>query len=496
MLFHSVAFVVFFVIVYGLYLALQGRTPPRPRSPRFIAQNLVLLAASLVFYGWWDWRFLLLMLATAGVDHLVSVRIVQSDRASRRRLLLLVSLISNLGVLGFFKYFNFFAESVAEGLSLLGIEAHPALLRVALPVGISFYTFQSLSYTIDVYRGRMRPARSIFSFWLFVSFFPQLVAGPIERATHLLPQVENPRRIDPAQVDLGVWLILWGFFKKLVVADNLAIVANAIFAHPERATGPELYLGAVAFAGQIYGDFSAYSDIARGLCKLMGFDLMLNFRIPYAATSPSDFWNRWHISLSTWLRDYLYIPLGGNRRGTVVTQRNLMLTMLLGGLWHGAAWNYVLWGAFHGLVLVAYRPFQRRIDRVAAPSSADPTDRTPPPGCRGLQLALLRLVMFHLVLVGWILFRCRSLQEIGGYFRGLFAGWSTLAEALAGTHFADVAFFAAPIVLMELWQHRTGDLSAPTRLSLAPRALLYTVLLAAMMVWGVRDAVEFIYFQF
>lgn len=501
MLFHSFTFLGFFATLYAAYLFLQPRVLAaaargEPRSTWFKAQNTLLLLGSLVFYGSWDWRFLILMLVTAGVDHFAALAIHGSNSSRTRRRWLLVSLISNLGVLGFFKYFNFFIQSASDGLVALGLPPMTTTLNVILPVGISFYTFQSLSYTIDVYRGQMPPARNIWTFWLFVSFFPQLVAGPIERASHLLPQVESPRRIDAHEADLGVYLILWGFFKKLVIADNLAAIANPVFADPSKHSGAGLYLAAIAFAGQIYCDFSAYSDIARGLCKFMGFDLMLNFRIPYAAVSPSDFWRRWHISLSTWLRDYLYVPLGGNRGSSLLTYRNLFLTMLLGGLWHGAAWNFVLWGAFHGLLLILFRPFQSRLDSAIAPER--------PAWSRLLALTALRVFMFHAVLLGWVFFRCESLHDIGAYLSGVVRGWGSVVPASGGgslstsdsARLSSLLFFVAPLIVMETIQHRMRDLNAPTRWPLVVRVAFYALLLAGIVVFGARESVEFIYFQF
>jgi D-alanyl-lipoteichoic acid acyltransferase DltB (MBOAT superfamily) len=474
MLFNSFVFLWFFAVVYALHIALMRR---------YRLQNLMLLAASYVFYGAWDPRFLLLLFATSTVDWWVSVRIAEAATERRKKLLLAVSLASNLGVLGFFKYAGFFAENLAALLRALGAPVPPLALKIILPVGISFYTFQALSYTIDVYRGHLKPARSLLDFCLFVSLFPQLVAGPIERATHLLPQVERPREIRASEADAGVWLILWGYFKKVVVADNMALVANEIFNNHQQYSGIDLYIGALAFAGQIYGDFSGYSDIARGLCRIMGFDLMVNFRLPYFARDPSDFWRRWHVSLSTWLRDYLYVPLGGNRGGTLKTYRNLFLTMLLGGLWHGAAWNFVLWGAFHGLLLIAYRPF-------LGPLTASATGG--PRVSRVLSATLQRAVMFQLTLIGWVLFRARSVEQIQSILFRVGVATSPKTGELSST----VLFFAAPVVIIEIAQHWSRDLLIVMKLPWAARALLYAVLLAGILILGVRESIEFIYFQF
>ncbi|MDA1306433.1 MAG: MBOAT family protein, partial [Acidobacteria bacterium] len=314
----------------------------------------MLLVASYVFYGAWDYRFLSLLGISTIIDYVVALRM--ADAAGRhRKAWLIVSLVTNLGLLGFFKYFNFFVDSGNALLIALGVDPMPMRLHIVLPVGISFYTFQTLSYTIDVYRGKLDPTRSLRDFALFVAYFPQLVAGPIERATHLLPQVLNPRRLSMPLLHQGLWLISWGLFKKMVIANNLAIVVDRTFAAGSGATGAEYLIAIYAFAFQIYCDFSGYSDIARGLAALMGIDLMVNFNNPYAATNPREFWRRWHISLSTWLRDYLYVPLGGNRGALWQTYRALMLTMLLGGIWHGAQWTFVVWGLYHGVWLAVHR---------------------------------------------------------------------------------------------------------------------------------------------
>ena len=345
MLFNSGIFLQFFAAFLLLYHLCRERLN---------ARNALIVAASYFFYGWWDARFVTLLFLTSLVDYVAGRRVEDASTQGGRRLWLAVSVAANLGVLGFFKYCNFFAASFATLLGALGLRADPWTLNLILPVGISFYTFQSMSYTLDVYRRQIPATRDLLGFLAYVSFFPQLVAGPIERARHLLPQFATERVITATHLREGLWLILWGFFKKVVVADNLAPLVEMVYGGPI-ASGPAIALGTLAFAFQIYGDFSGYSDIARGLARVLGFDLMVNFNHPYLAGSPREFWRRWHISLSTWLRDYLYISLGGNRRGPWRTRLNLMLTMLLGGLWHGAAWHFVWWGAWHGLGLVLTR---------------------------------------------------------------------------------------------------------------------------------------------
>lgn len=386
MLFNSWQFLVFAALVFPLYYALPHRW-----------QNRMLLAASYVFYGAWDYRFLALIALSTAVDYIAARGIASAGDPRRRRAWLVLSLVTNLGLLGFFKYFNFFVASATDALAALGLDPGSLRLDIVLPVGISFYTFQTLSYTIDVYRGKLEPIRSLRDFALFVAYFPQLVAGPIERATRLLPQIVERRRLSIDMLHKGVWLITWGLFKKAVIANNLAIVVDRTFASGTGATGAEYLIAIYAFAFQIYCDFSGYSDIARGLAALMGIDLMVNFNHPYAATSPRDFWRRWHISLSTWLRDYLYIPLGGSRGTRARTYTALLLTMVLGGVWHGANWTFVVWGLYHGALLAAHR-------RIAV----DAGWRLP--DTRAMRV-VSRLVVFHLVCLGWLFFRAENLAQ-------------------------------------------------------------------------------------
>ena len=482
MLFNTTTFLLFFAVVYSLYLG---------GSRYKVLQNVLLLAASYVFYGYWNWRFLLLIAVSTLVDYSIGLLLGRTPGDTpqgqfRRKLLLFTSVAVNLSILGFFKYFNFFADSLADILSMIGLQPHPFTIAVILPVGISFYTFQTMSYTIDVYRGRLQPARSLLDFALFVAFFPQLVAGPIERAVNLLPQIQTPRKIDLAQIYAGLYLVLWGYFKKMVIADNMARIADPIFNNYTQYTGADLLLGVLAFAFQIYGDFSGYTDIARGVARLLGFELMLNFRLPYFALSPADFWRRWHVSLSSWLRDYLYIPLGGNRGGSLQTYRNLMITMLLGGLWHGAAWNFVVWGAYHGLILVLYRIFAERAEESPAGQ----------PAWRLLLFAPVTLgrmgLMFALTLLGWLIFRSSSLDQIGYMLSNL----SVLATPGSLELATQVAFYAAPLLVVQVFQHYTRDLLVVTRLPALLRITFYLFLLLSIMIFGVRESTEFIYFQF
>ena len=313
-------------------------------APSRVLKNVLLLIASYAFYSAWDWRFCSLIVLSTITDFVVGQKIHVANSEYSRRLWLICSLVVNLGVLAFFKYFNFFVGSFVSALENLGLETDPAYFNIILPIGISFYTFQTLSYTIDIYRKKLTPTHSLVEFALFVSFFPQLIAGPIERARHILPQLKVNHVIKVREVWVGLQLIFWGLFKKVFVADNVAMIVDNLFGNSASLPFGLSYLAVLAFAIQIYADFSAYSDIARGCAKIFGINLMLNFQNPYLAANPQEFWRRWHISLSTWLRDYLYIPLGGNRGGKILAYRNLMLTMVLGGLWHGAAWNFVWWG--------------------------------------------------------------------------------------------------------------------------------------------------------
>ena len=473
MLFNSFVFVGFFLLTYTLYLSLRSTVR---------GQNALLLVASYVFYGYWDWRFLGLLAVSTLIDFNVGRALSRTQDAGRRKLLVSISVCANLGILGFFKYYDFFAESLAEILRLVGLEPDPFTLGILLPVGISFYTFQTMSYTIDIYRGKLAPTNSLLNFALFVSFFPQLVAGPIERARTFLPQIAQPRHIDRDQVGAGLWLILWGYFKKVVIADRMALIVNPIFAQHGDYQGLELLVGLLAFTVQIYGDFSGYSDIARGLAKLMGFELMVNFKLPYFAITPSDFWRRWHVSLSSWLRDYLYISLGGNRYGTLRTMRNLAVTMLLGGLWHGAAWNFVIWGGYHGVLLVIYRWLDPK------PIDANPWRS----GVPRLRVFGMMALMFTLTTLGWLMFRAESAGQIVYFLSNMHRGVGKTGLDLLYT----LVFFSWPLIPIQLLQYRTVDLLAVTWLRAPVRIAIYCLLFCGIIIFGVHESTEFIYFQF
>lgn len=473
MLFNSYAFWIFYAIVAALYFRLRHR-----------GQNLLLLAASYFFYGCWDWRFLSLIALSTVMDYLVALQLDRSQNERARKALMTLSLVANLGLLAFFKYYGFFASEFSQLLSTIGVPALIPQLDIVLPVGISFYTFQTLSYTIDVYRRQLPAAKNFLDFALYVAFFPQLVAGPIERATKLLPQVLKPRTHRQGDFAEGLYHILTGLFKKVFVADTLAVMVNGAFATPtSQLTGAEALLAVYAFAFQIYGDFSGYSSMARGVAKWLGFDLMENFRRPYFAESPSEFWQRWHISLSQWLRDYLYIPLGGNRHGSVQTYRNLMLTMVLGGLWHGANWTFLAWGAYHGLLLCVYRACAARW------GSRDASR---------YEYALRwgrRILMFHLVCFGWLLFRAESFTQAADWTALLLTDFTMtpLATAMLGM----LLFYAGPLMVMEAWQERLPN-AEPGLLERhwLVRAAAYTAMIQLMLLFPPMAASQFIYFQF
>jgi alginate O-acetyltransferase complex protein AlgI len=470
MYFDSAAYVAFLTLVVLLYWRLGFRN-----------QNLLLLGASYFFYGWWDWRFLFLMGASTLVDYFAARGIDASANPHRRRLLLCCSLALNFGFLGFFKYFNFFAESMTHLAASVGLGAVPVVVwKIVLPPAISFYTFQEVAYIVDVYKRRLRPADSLVDYALFVSLFPHLIAGPIQRPSHLLPQVQRPRTFEPRTVFDGMWLILEGLFRKVVIADNCALIANAAFSGnfgpPSTLT---VLLGTYAFAWQIYGDFSGYSSIARGSAQLLGFHFMLNFRQPYLAESLQDFWRRWHISLSTWLRDYLYIPLGGNRRGKLRTYVNLLLTMLLGGLWHGANWTFVVWGGIHGAGLAIERLITGRAEI--------------PPARTSLARWLRRIVVFNVVCLAWIFFREPSLHASIGALSGLLH-WSWQPVDAVALEFLGV--FVVLLFVLDLRLEASG-----TEYLFADRSLVYRIgagvsVCAVMTVLGATQANAFIYFRF
>jgi D-alanyl-lipoteichoic acid acyltransferase DltB (MBOAT superfamily) len=471
MLFNSGTFLQFFAAFLLLYYCVRNH---------LAARNVLIVLASYFFYGWWDYRFLALLLLSSLADFAVGLGLERLARPRARQALLTVSLVVNLGILGCFKYYDFFIASLMELLGQIGVQAQPPLLRVILPVGISFYTFQTMSYAIDVYRREIPATRNLVEFLAYVSFFPQLVAGPIERGKHLLPQFSQARRITRPMLEEGIWLCVWGMFKKVVLADNLAPLVEMVYDQP-RPGALMVVLATLAFGGQIYCDFSGYSDIARGTARILGFEIMVNFNLPYVARNVREFWSRWHISLSTWLRDYLYIPLGGNRRGPLQTHRNLFLTMLLGGLWHGASWNFVAWGAWHGLGLAAHRFWSAR------------RDVAPERPARAMGAAVSWALTMAFVFYGWLLFRAGSWEQIVALTRAL---GDPSRPAWTASYCLNLALFLGPLVAMQSWQFARKDLLAPLQLRGWVRTLLQGALLAAIILFWEKEKVAFIYFQF
>ena len=469
MLFNSIAFLCFLPLV----LLGVGALPQRWRNP-------FLLLASYFFYGSWDWRFLFLLFATTCVDYWAGHRIAVAGSAASRRGFLLLSLGTNLTVLGFFKYYNFFIGSAHDLLSALGVQTSPWTLSVILPIGVSFYTFQSMAYVIDVYRGDMQPATRFRDYALAVAFFPQLVAGPIERISHLLPQLLAQVRPPPERIQIGLTLMILGFSKKVLIADLLAPEVDRIFASPDHMSSGLLLRGAYGFALQIYGDFSGYSDIARGVAELLGVRLIKNFEQPYLSQSITEFWRRWHISLSSWLRDYLYIPLGGNRYGAWTTYRNLMLTMLIGGLWHGANWTFVIWGGLHG----AYLAIERMLGMGR--------ERTAWAGIGAFEWAnrIARMIItFHLVTLAWIFFRAPNIGAALAYLRGI-ARFDDLGAV------GPIPFVAAVAVLaLDIPQYVSGRHAVFTRLPWWVQSPAYAAVCFGLILYGGSE-VPFIYFQF
>lgn len=466
MIFNSTPFLVFFVAVSLLYWLVRAHPGRR---------DGLILAASLVFYGSWDWRFLALLLLTGGIDYLCALRIEAHAEKPVRRKWLGLSLVANLGTLFFFKYSLFFIQSAELLLARLGIHGSRTTLQIVLPAGISFYTFQALSYTVDVYRGRVSAERSLLRFLAFLTFFPQLVAGPIERASFLLGQFREPRIVTRHLVGQGIWFLLWGFFLKVVIADQLAPLSDLVFG-ATHAGGWAVVWGTLAFGGQIYGDFAGYSLIARGLANTMGYDLSVNFSQPYLATDIQEFWRRWHQTLSQWFRDYVYIPLGGDRSGGARTVGNILITFLLAGLWHGANWTFLAWGLCHGLALAGYRLWSG--------SGLGRRVRIPRPVGWGMTMSV--------VAVGWLFFRADSMEHA----LGLIAAVVRHPDPVwTGSHFRAVLVGLALIAGCDLFL-RSFAWDQVSRWPAGARAVLQGVLLACIVArWG-RETPGFIYFQF
>lgn len=469
MVFNSIAFLVFFILFYQAYWLVCKRGSTN-------ACNILLIAASYLFYGWWDWRFLGLIVISSASDFILGIQIQNTKSKRGRKFFLIASLAINLGILGFYKYFNFFVEGFQELFSLFGISLNSTTLHIILPVGISFYTFQTMSYTIDIYRQHLKPTKNVWQFFAFVSFFPQLVAGPIERATHFLPQFAIKKQFDYHKSISGLRLMLWGFFKKIVIADNFAVLVDDIFTNSSEYSWVGIFIGSFLFAFQIYCDFSGYSDIAIGLGKMMGFELMTNFNKPYFSNSFSEFWKRWHISLSTWFRDYVYIPLGGNRVSSARHNLNLMITFLLSGLWHGASFTFVIWGFLHGLMLILEKKF-RWSNRFAMP------------------------FVFILCCLFWIPFRAEDISHLSLLLNHLFTlqsgnNFPTIAHSDVIRYMAIGVVFLL-FLLLERSMKQENFNGFVSKFSKPKRIGLYYVLLICILLLGNFDVKPFfIYFQF
>lgn len=477
MLFNSLEFFVFLPIVFALYWGIGSR--------HIKAQNLLIALASYVFYGWWDWRFLSLILFSSLIDYSIGRALEKTQRKSKRKSLLWISICVNLGFLGFFKYYNFFIDSLISSFTFFGSELSINTLNIILPVGISFYTFQTLSYTIDVYNKKLEPTKNFIGFIAFVSFFPQLVAGPIERATNLLPQFAAKRNFNYTKAIDGLRQILWGLFKKVVIADNCAKYANIIFNNHTEYNGSTLLLGAFFFAFQIYGDFSGYSDIAIGISRLFGFNLKRNFAFPYFSRDIAEFWRRWHISLSTWFRDYLYIPLGGSRGGTKMKVRNTFIIFIVSGFWHGANWTFIVWGALNAIYfLPLLLTNKNRVNtNLVAENRYLPNLR---------ELGQMSLTFF-ITLIAWVFFRADNVMHAFDYLKGIFnASLFSWMEI-----FPTTILLLLSIFLLIEWLGRSYEY-AIENLDFMKRPLrwsFYIVLIIIMFLFTGEEQ-EFIYFQF
>lgn len=477
MFFNSIEFLFFLPICFVVYWFVVNR--------ELSIQNFFILVVSYVFYGWWDYRFLGLIVFSTIVDYSVGKLMEKSTFSSKRKLLLGLSLVINLGLLGVFKYYNFFMESWINAWSGIGIQMYASSLQIILPVGISFYTFQTLSYTIDIYREKLKPEKSLINFAAYVAFFPQLVAGPIERATNLLPQFSRKRIFNNNQAISGIHLIIWGLFKKVVIADSCATYVNAIFDNYQDHNSLTLALGAVYFAFQIYGDFSGYSDIAIGTARLFGFDLMRNFNLPYFSRDIAEFWRRWHISLSTWFRDYLYIPLGGSKGSRFTQLRNVFIIFLVSGFWHGANWTFIVWGGLHALFfipLLLINTNRKNLDQVASHAIFP-----------SLKELFQMLVTFLLTTIAWIFFRADTVGHAWAYCVRLFTQGTFKISYLNIERYSIELLGVIVVLILFEWFHRKNDHPFVGRY----RWIKIVTIILLLLILGVySDHQEFIYFQF
>jgi len=479
MFFNSLAYLIFLPIVFIAYWFLSFRS--------LRIQNILLLIASYIFYAFWNWHFLFLLVFSTFLDYFTGLKIYQSNSIHRKRVWLAISVVTNLGFLAVFKYYNFFVDSFAEMLRHVGFEPHYTTLQVILPVGISFYTFHGLSYVFDIYYDRFKPRTNVVDYSLFVSFFPLLVAGPIERATHLLPQIENQRTFDYAKAVDGLRQILWGLFKKMVIADNCAEIANKIFNNTGPYNGSALAVGAIFFTIQIYGDFSGYSDIALGTARLFGIELLQNFAFPYFSRDIAEFWRRWHMSLNTWFRDYLYFPLGGSRGSKWQQIRNTFIIFLVSGFWHGANWTFVAWGAFHACCFLPLMLFNRNRHNleIVAKGKLFPNFRE----------IVGMIITFGLVVIGWVIFRCSTISEALHYIRGM------LSQSLFQYPNLHMPWYLISLVIFFFaveWYGREDNFALRSIATSWPRlarwSFYYAIIFAIFYCTG--SSQQFIYFQF
>jgi alginate O-acetyltransferase complex protein AlgI len=485
MLFNSIDFAIFLPIVFLLYWFVINKN--------LKLQNLLIVLASYLFYGWWDWRFLSLIIFSTFVDYLVGLKLSKEENETKRKILLWTSIIVNLGFLGFFKYYNFFIDNFTTAFSFFGNEIQPNSLNIILPVGISFYTFQTLSYSIDIYKRKLEPTKDFIAFAAFVSFFPQLVAGPIERAANLLPQFYKERNFNYSKAVDGMRQILWGLFKKVVIADNCAEFANIIFNNSSDYSGSTLVLGAIFFTFQIYGDFSGYSDIAIGTSRLFGFNLKQNFAFPYFSRDIAEFWRRWHISLSTWFRDYLYIPLGGSRGGTWNKVRNIFVIFIVSGFWHGANWTYIIWGAlnaFYFLPLILTNNNRNNLE-IVAKGKYFPT----------LKEFFFMLLTFVLTAFAWIFFRAETIGHAISYISEIFSIslFTSPNISFSINRKMIILSFLLIFLLISEWSGRENQ-HALEKLGInKPRIirwLFYSFIVVLIGMYSQTSETPFIYFQF
>jgi alginate O-acetyltransferase complex protein AlgI len=482
MLFNSIDFAIFLPIVFILYWFLTNKN--------LKLQNLLIVVASYLFYGWWDYRFLLLILFSTIVDYSVGISLLKQENKTKRKILLGTSILVNLGFLGFFKYYNFFLDNFITAFSFFGTEIKANSLNIILPVGISFYTFQTLSYSIDVYKRKLEPTKDFIAFSAFVSFFPQLVAGPIERARNLLPQFYKKRTFDYSKAVDGMRQILWGLFKKIVIADNCAVFADQIFNNSNDYSGSTLVLGAIFFAFQIYGDFSGYSDIAIGTARLFGFNLMQNFAFPYFSRDIAEFWRRWHISLSTWFRDYLYIPLGGSRGTNYFKIRNVFIIFLVSGFWHGANWTFIIWGGLNALYFLPIMLLNKnKINTgVVAQGKHLPSVRE----------VLSMTLTFSLTTIAWIFFRAEDIHHAISYLSDIIhPSILTLPELITPKLEMIYTILCVFILVLFEWMNRDKihalDIANYNK---SNRWVLYLIIIIMIITFGSFNQNSFIYFQF